>query len=121
MAGPATNAEVLARLDVILTAVNDLKAQVFEMEDKRQAFRQEYDQHSGETAKMLAVLEHRVTAAEKRDEVRALEISTLVKTAEAQGRSIERLKTIMNIMVGVLSSVGTFMLLWVVGQWLNLI
>lgn len=133
---PTSNAEVLARFEDFRSELkeeldglkSDLKCQIGdvmtlirEQDERRQNFRQEYDKQNGEASKERALLNHRITAIEQREITRAVEIEDLKKVAEQQGRSIEKLKTISNILVGVFSTVGTFLLLWLIGQWLNLI
>ena len=121
MTPAATNAEILARLDSLLQIVCDLKDRFDASEKTRQDFRSEYDRATGETAKILAVMEHRIVAAEKRGEINAAAIQGLTKAAEEQMRSVDSLGTMVKILTGVLTTIGSAAGLWLIGQLLGLI
>lgn len=121
MAVSASNAEILARLDSLLGLVCDLKDRFDTSEQTRQAFRSEYDRSSGETQKLIAVLDHRLMAAERRTEALESTVTALAKTTDELRRSTETLGTIVKIQASVLSAIGGAVVVWLIGQVLGLI
>lgn len=110
----ANNSAVITRLDNLLQVVQELKDRFDAAEQIRQAFRSEYDRSSGDTAKVLAVIDHRLTAAERRIEANALAIVQLT-------RSVESLSTIVKFLTGAFTTIGSAAGLWLLGQLLGLI